>query len=647
MQTVMGWIGSALSVVMDGCFAVCGNYGWAIILFTLASKIILLPLSIWVHVNGLKMVRMMPEINWLKVNHYGDADAIAEGQAALYKREKYHPVADIVPILVQLLILLGLVDVIRSLLARGGAAELSFLGINLGWVPSEKGGISLLVPFAAAVSAAVMCLTQNRSQALQSEQGKLNKTVTMTLSVGLSLYLGFFVPAGVGLYWIASNLMSVVQMYLLNLAIPPKKHVDYEALEKSRAALKEIEELGGKKPGLFSRDPNVRRERADYRRFFSIRNKHVVFYSERSGFWKYYRDIVEALLKGSNVRIHYVTNDPEDQIFEYAKKEPRILPYYIGPRKIITLMMKMDADLVVMTTPDLETYHLKRSYVRKDIEYIYTPHDPMSVHMSFREGAMDHFDTVFCVGPQQIREIRKTEEVYGLPAKRLVECGYCLLDDLRQDLAERGGGPAGERKQILIAPSWNEDNILDSCLDGLLERLLAPDRKVIVRPHPEYVKRYGPRLAEIQERWKERTGEGLVFETDFSGNRSIYESDLLVTDWSGIAYEFSYATERPSLFINTKMKEPNPNWERIGITPLEISLRDQIGRSVEKDGLDQVPGIAEEMLEHPEAWREKIRGVREAQIFHPGEAGKTAAAYIIGRLTGKKQEGTEEEKKES
>ena len=296
LQTVMGWIGSALSVVMDGCFAVCGNYGWAIILFTLASKIILLPLSIWVHVNGLKMVRMMPEINWLKVNHYGDADAIAEGQAALYKREKYHPVADIVPILVQLLILLGLVDVIRSLLARGGAAELSFLGINLGWVPSEKGGISLLVPFAAAVSAAVMCLTQNRSQALQSEQGKLNKTVTMTLSVGLSLYLGFFVPAGVGLYWIASNLMSVVQMYLLNLAIPPKKHVDYEALEKSRAALKEIEELGGKKPGLFSRDPNVRRERADYRRFFSIRNKHVVFYSERSGFWKYYRDIVEALL---------------------------------------------------------------------------------------------------------------------------------------------------------------------------------------------------------------------------------------------------------------------------------------------------------------------------------------------------------------
>ena len=41
---------------------------------------------------------------------------------------------------------------------------------------------------------------------------------TMAVSVGLSLYLGFFVPAGIGLYWIASNLLSIVQMYLLNMA---------------------------------------------------------------------------------------------------------------------------------------------------------------------------------------------------------------------------------------------------------------------------------------------------------------------------------------------------------------------------------------------------------------------------------------------
>ena len=634
MDSIISWIGTGLGAVMDVCYSIVKNYGLAIILFTLISKIILLPLSIWVHCNGLKMVRMMPKINWLHVNHYGDRDAIAEGQAKLYKEEKYNPLAGLLPIVVQLILLLGLVQVIRDLIARGNSRDLMFLGINLGWVPSEEGGISIIVPVLAALSALVMTVTQNRDQALQSEQGKLNKYSMLVISVGLSLYLGLFVSAGVGLYWIASNLFSVLQMYLLNRAIPPEKHIDYEELEKSRAALAEIEALGGeKKKGLsLRRDPLAKREKADYKRFFSVGNKHVVFYSEKNGFWKYFRDIVMKLLEWSNLTIHYVTNDPEDQVFKLAETEPRIVPYYIGPKKIIPLMMKMDADVVVMTTPDLDTYHIKRSYVRRDAEYVYTPHDPMSVHMSFREGAMDHFDTVLCVGPQQIDEIRKTEEVYGLQGKTLVPCGYCLLDDMIADWAKREKKPSDNLKRILIAPSWNEDNILDSCADELIRNLLRDGRKITVRPHPEYVKRFGAKLNALMNRWKEQRREQLVFETDFSSNESLYEADILITDWSGIAYEYSYTTGKPTLFINTKMKCPNPNWEKIGITPLEISLRDRIGRSLDKDSLDRAEEVIAEMEAHPEEWAERIAKVREQNIFNPGSCGEAAAEYILKSL---------------
>ena len=633
MQTVIGWIGTAMGAVMDVCYSICRDYGWAIILFTLVSKIILLPLSIWVHYNGLKMVRMMPAINWLKVNHYGDKDAIAEGQAELYKKEKYNPLAGVVPVFVQLIILLGLVEVIRNLLASGSEEKLMFLGINLGWIPSERGGISFVIPILAALSALLMCVTQNRSQALQAEQGKVNQYGMLIISVGLSLYLGIFVNAGIGLYWIASNLFSVAQMYLLNWAIPPQKHVDYAELEKSRAALAEIESIGEEKKSLFKRDENAKREKADYKRFFSIRNKHLVFYSEKSGFWKYYKDIIEELLKRSNVRIHYVTNDPKDQIFEYAKREPRIQPYYIGPKKIITLMMKMDADIVVMTTPDLETFHIKRSYIRKDIEYIYAQHDTMSTHMAFREEAFDHFDTIFCVGPQQMQEIRRREELFGLPKKKLVECGYCLLDDLLEDVkAYREKERTGTVK-ILIAPTWNEDNILDSCVDELIERLRGEGRQIVVRPHPEYVKRYRPRLDALLARWEGKQGDDLRFETDFSSNSSIYESDILITDWSAIANEFSYSTEKPTLFINTKPKILNENWEKLGIQPLDYKLRDEIGCALDKDKLDRADEVVRDMLEHPERWSERIRAIREQNIFNPGSAGKVAAQYIISELT--------------
>ena len=115
------------------------------------------------------------------------------------------------------------------------------------------------------------------------------------------------------------------------------------------------------------------------------------------------------------IRDSYITSDPEDQIFALAEKENKIRAYYIGEKKLITLMMKMDADVVVMTMPDIENFHIKRSYVRKDIEYIYIPHGMDSLNMTMRTGSMDHYDTVYCVGKHHTEEIRKTEEAYGLP----------------------------------------------------------------------------------------------------------------------------------------------------------------------------------------------------------------------------------------
>ena len=56
---------------------------------------------------------------------------------------------------------------------------------------------------------------------------------------------------------------------------------------------------------------------------------------------------------------------------------------------MMTFMMKMDADMVVMTMPDLENYYIKRSLVRKDIEYLYLDHAMASFHLTLREGALE------------------------------------------------------------------------------------------------------------------------------------------------------------------------------------------------------------------------------------------------------------------
>jgi YidC/Oxa1 family membrane protein insertase len=369
-----------------------------------------------------------------------------------------------------------------------------------------------------------------------------------------------------------------------------------------------------------------------------VANKHLVFYSEKSGFYKYFEKIINELIRRSNVIIHYVTSDPNDQIFDIAKNQPRIKPYYIGEKRLITLMMKMDADIVVMTMSDLNNFHYKRSYVKKDIEYIYVFHYPLSTHMVLAKGALDHYDTIFCIGEFQFEEIRETERLYNLPEKNLIAVGYGQLEKLYESYCKMEHIDR-KIKKVLIAPSWQPDNILDSCIDELLAALLGKGFEIVVRPHPEYVKRYGFRMDAIVNRYSDYKGSDLSFELDFTSNNSIFDSDVVITDWSGTAYEFSFVTKKPSIFINTPPKINNREYDRLSIKPLEITLRDKIGIQVKPDNLANITDKIHELLNSAEKYADEITAIVDKYIANFGSSGVIGSKYIINRLkeVGKKR----------
>ena len=614
----------ALEVVMNGCYAFCHDYGIAIILFTLVSKVVLLPVSVWVQKNSIKMVKMQPEINFLTVKYFGDKDTIAEEQAKIFKREKYHPMASIIPLIVQLVLLMGVIEVIKRGM-NNPAIDMNFFGINLSQVPSEVGISLIWSPLVAGFSAWILCVAQNASNVLQAEQSNWNKYGMMAFSVGLSLYLGWFVSVGVALYWVASNLLAVAQLYLLNWVINPKNYVDYEALEQSKKELEALGNLGSKKRKRFG-DPETKREKQDYKKFFSVVNKHLVFYSESNGFYKYYQGMIEYLLENTNLVIHYITSDPDDQIFELAKTQDKIRPYFIGEKRLITLMMKMEADVVVMTMPDLENSHIKRSYISKDIEYIYIPHGMDSLNLTMRTGSMNHYDTVFCVGKHQKEEIEKTEAAYGLPKKTLVDWGYSLLDEMREDYAKLSHKENAVKK-ILIAPSWQQDNIVDSCLEQILDNLKGRGYQITVRPHPQHVRHRGEFMEQLKLKYEQ--DKDVEIQTDFSSNNTVFEADLMITDWSGIAYEYAYTTQKPVLFINTPMKIMNPEYQKIDTVPLNILLREEIGCSLNLDELSQLGDKVQMLLERKNDYYEKIGNFVQEYVYNHGTSAEIGAKYIV------------------
>lgn len=684
-----------LGYIMSFLYNLCKNYGVAIILFTLFSKIVLLPISIWVQKNSIKMVKMQPDINKIKINYFGDKDKIAEETAALYKKEKYNALVSLVPLIVQIILLLGLVEVINKPLThildvsenvvtqyeniyldnnkdvdseasslelmvvndiKNGNANsyksidgyedvnkkiinfnLMFCGMDMSWIAQYEGGIAILIPIIAGLSALIMCIGQNKMNVLQSEQSKANKWGMLIFSVLLSLYLGYFVPAGVALYWTFSNLFAVLNQWLLNIWINPKKFVNFEELEKGQKELKALMSLDKKKKRT---KEQIKKEKEDYKRFFKIANKHLVFYSESNGFYKYYKSIIEYLLEHTNIIIHYITSDYNDNIFNMAKDNNHIKAYYIEEKKLITLMMKMDADVVVMTMPDLENYHIKRSYVRDDITYVYIPHGVDSINLTQRYKSINAYDVFLASGKYQREEAEATFKLFKLDRK-IVDYGYCLLDDMLKNYKEKKNN--SKRKSILIAPSWQKDNICDLCLDELISELLKnKDYDIIVRPHPQEVRHKKEKFEKLKEKYKDN--KQIYIQTDFSSNNSILDADLLITDWSGIAYEYAFTTKKPVLFINTPMKIMNPHYKDIKIEPYTIWSREVIGKSIAPDKLKDVNKVVKSLIGNKE-YTKKITDLLNDSVYNIGCSGEAGAKCIIECIQERIEERSKNEEK--
>lgn len=626
MQAIIGAVGVFFGWLLKICYALTGNFGWAIWIFTALTKVLMLPISVVVQKNSIKMVKLYPEMNRYRVIYHGDKDMISESQYSLYKREKYHPALDLIPVMIQLVLLMGVVEGIRSLAGEG--YSMGWLGIDLGMVPIQAGGEVLLIPAAAAVSALIMCITQNISNVIQSEQGRISKFITLSISVGLSLYLGLFVPAGIGLYWTASNLFSVAVMYFMNWFIDPRKYVDYDALEKSKKLLEESKSTMARNKKRMSKE-QLARERRDYRSFMRYEGKQIVFYAEGRGFYKYFKDVIESIINRTDIVVHYITNDYSDNVFDIETEQFRT--YYISENKLIILMMKMEADIVVMTTPDLQRYHIKRSIVKKDIEYIYIDHSIGSINMTYRKHALDYFDTIFASNQFAVNEVRGMEKTYGLKEKKIVKYGYCLIDNMIGEYKQK---ETNNRPVILIAPSWHEENIMDICIEDILETLTGKGYMLIVRPHPQYVRHNEQKLKELKDRYSGY--HDFELQTDFSSNKVVYDADILLTDWSGIAYEYSLATLKPTLFIDTPMKVMNPDYAEIGVEPMDLEIRNRIGISIApKEIVNSLEDSIERLLHEEIFSSESIRELRERYLFNVGCSAKAGADYIINSLIDK------------
>jgi len=679
-------LGVPLGFIMHIAYSITNSYGLAVIIFTVIVSILLYPVNVMAHKNSIRLLKLQPSLYAIKRQHAGDNGRLSEEQYNLFKQEKYSPFLGLVPLFLQLFLVIGMLQVMyhplqhilhiepavidvlvqtsRDLYGSAGgfgeqltvlqsmqnidnynaysaalssftdsqgimcsvqSLDLYFFGVNFGAMPSFAVPVLLLVPLLSGITALVFCIVQSgKSPGALSQGNKTNLGLTI-FTVAFSVYFAAVTPLGVGIYWSLRNIFGVAAIFILDKLYSPKKLVP-EALIHIKSLQKTPEQIRRERDT--QKELSVR-EKSEIARFKSA-NKRLVFYALSGGQYKYYKTVIEYILQNSDLVIHYLTNDPDDQVFQ--NKRERFYPYYISQQKTVSLLLRLDAEAMITTVPDLQVYHMKRSIVRDDIEYIYIHHGLGSTHLAAREEAYDHFDTIFCVGQHQADETRRHEELMGVKTKKLVKAGYGLYDQLVDSfnaLATRNE----DKPSVLIAPSWQAENIMDSCITTLLDSLLGNDITLIVRPHPQYVRMFPERIEEIRAKYATSIEQSnFVLDLNFLSNETILRADILITDWSNTAFEFSYCTLKPSIFINTPMKILNPKYESYGIAALEISLRDRVGRSIDVQDITDIKNIMIEMIKHKENYKEKIEQVVTEYLYYPGRSGEAGGRYIINNL---------------
>jgi CDP-Glycerol:Poly(glycerophosphate) glycerophosphotransferase len=351
--------------------------------------------------------------------------------------------------------------------------------------------------------------------------------------------------------------------------------------------------------------------------------KQVVFYAESKHDCRYFEKLICDLLK-KNADICYITSDANDPVaMQYPGKIKVIYVRWL----LGFLFSKIRADVMIMTMPDLGNYLFKRSPLVGT--YIYIFHAAVSTHQQYSRAAFFNYDAVFCAGEYQEKEIRRSEELYKQKQKNIVRYGYPLLDDIKSK-AGIGIVTAAKKPTILIAPSWFQGCIFDICIEELLLQLSKLPYNIILRSHPEYEKRRKKNFRVIQKLVSEYRDMSIDSTTNLLDR--LATTDVLITDRSGIALEFAFGAGRPVLFIETSLKQTNPDWRELNIEPLENKLRSEIGVSVLLSELDKISEKINELQRMNEGFTDKMSQLKKGIFYNSETSYREGLDFVMSKL---------------
>lgn len=351
-------------------------------------------------------------------------------------------------------------------------------------------------------------------------------------------------------------------------------------------------------------------------------HKYVI-YNEDKRYWNVFKPVLDAF-ENHKTNITYWTSYKEDQVFSSDYKY--VNAEYIGEgNSAFAKLNLLSADIVVMTTPGLNVYQMKRS---KNVHhYAHLEHSTGDATM-YRMFGLDYFDSILVTGKYKEKDVRFLEKLRGISSKEIVSVGCTYLDVYKEKIEAL---PMDDNHifTVLLSPSWGPSGILSKYGEKLLDPLLQTGWNIIVRPHPQSKISEKEILDRLTERYREE--KNIYWDYERDNIYSMKKADIMISDFSGIIYDYTFLCDKPVMYVNADMDlRMYDAYDVPGQKPFQINAVKDFGIELKEE---QFPKIKEVIQNASDS--EKLSSLRhkakEMAWDHIGNAGEEVYNFMINK----------------
>ncbi len=357
----------------------------------------------------------------------------------------------------------------------------------------------------------------------------------------------------------------------------------------------------------------------------------LVIFSDGKQYWKVFAPICKELSARGQEVVYYTMSEDDPAL---SAQLPGMTAEFIGEdNRAFTKLNFLKANVVFSTTPGLDVYQWKRS---KDVDfYVHIPHAPNDITL-YRMFGIDYYDSILLSGDYQVKQIRQMEAKRELPAKDLKLVGIPYMDDMAARLDSVGAAEPHERT-VLLAPSWGDSALFGVYGGKIIEKLLETGYHVIVRPHPQSFKSEKELMDKLMEKFP--NSDKLEWNRDSDNFEVLRRSDILISDFSGVTFDFSLIYDKPVIYTTPNFDlGPYDAWwmdEPLWTT----TILPHIGAELTEDKMDSLKELIDTCIEDPR-YAEGRKKAKAETWANAGAGAKAVADYLqekLATLTEKKE----------